>query len=113
MRTQMTPINNAFRPNVGLVVMNGKGLFWTGERLNFKGSWQWPQGGIDSGETPRDAAWRELREETGLTEEHVELVAETPVWLTYEVPRTRPTFFGYRGQTQKWFLFRYKGADEV
>ncbi|MBO7543003.1 RNA pyrophosphohydrolase [bacterium] len=112
MRTQMTPINNAFRPNVGLVVMNGKGLFWTGERLNFKGSWQWPQGGIDSGETPRDAAWRELREETGLTEEHVELVAETPVWLTYEVPRTRPTFFGYRGQTQKWFLFRYKGADE-
>ena len=108
----MTPINNAFRPNVGLVVMNGKGLFWTGERLNFKGSWQWPQGGIDSGETPRDAAWRELREETGLTEEHVELVAETPVWLTYEVPRTRPTFFGYRGQTQKWFLFRYKGADE-
>ena len=112
MRTQMTPINNAFRPNVGLVVMNGKGLFWTGERLNFKGSWQWPQGGIDSGETPRDAAWRELREETGLTEENVELVAETPVWLTYEVPRTRPTFFGYRGQTQKWFLFRYKGADE-
>ena len=67
MRTQMTPINNAFRPCVGLVVINEDGLFWTGERLSFKGSWQWPQGGIDPGETPREAAWRELKEETGLT----------------------------------------------
>lgn len=112
MRQQLTPINNAFRPNVGLVVMNEKGLYWTGERQNFKGSWQWPQGGIDSGETPREAAWRELREETGLTENEVELVSECPFWLTYEVPRNKPTFFGYRGQAQKWFLFLYKGKDE-
>ena len=112
MRQQLTPINNAFRPNVGLVVMNEKGLYWTGERQNFKGSWQWPQGGIDSGETPREAAWRELREETGLTENEVELVSECPFWLTYEVPRNKPTFFGYRGQAQKWFLFRSKGKDE-
>ena len=109
MRTQMTPINNAFRPCVGLVVINEDSLFWTGERLSFKGSWQWPQGGIDPGETPREAAWRELKEETGLTENEVELTAECPFWLTYEVPRNKPTFFGYRGQTQKWFLFRYKG----
>lgn len=112
MRTQFTPINNAFRPNVGLVVKNEKGLYWTGERQNYKDSWQWPQGGIDSGEMPLEAAWRELREETGLTEKEVELVAESPFWLTYEVPRTKPTFFGYRGQAQKWFFFRYKGLDE-
>ena len=92
--------------------MNEKGLYWTGERQNFKGSWQWPQGGIDSGETPREAAWRELREETGLSENEVELVAESHFWLTYEVPRNKPTFFGYRGQAQKWFLFLYKGKDE-
>lgn len=109
MHVQTTPLSDAFRPCVGLVVIDSRGLYWTGERMGYKGSWQWPQGGIDHGETAEEAAWRELHEETGLTGDHVELVAECPEWFTYEVPRTRPTYFGWRGQTQKWFLFRYKG----
>ena len=112
MRARLTPINLAFRPCVGIVVKNRDGLYWTGERLGFPGSWQFPQGGIDEDETPVDAAWRELEEETGLTKKHCRLSAECPFWGTYEVPRDRHSPFGWLGQTQRWFLFTYDGNPE-
>jgi putative (di)nucleoside polyphosphate hydrolase len=73
-----------------------------------------PQGGIDEGEKPREAAYRELWEETGVTRDLVEFVGKTHGWVTYDLP---PELLGkvwggkYRGQKQKWFLFRFKGQD--
>ena len=74
-----------------------------------------PQGGIDKGEKPRKAALRELGEETGVTPDLVQFVAKSPDWLTYDLP---PDLVGkvwggkYRGQKQRWFLFRFKGKDD-
>jgi putative (di)nucleoside polyphosphate hydrolase len=73
-----------------------------------------PQGGIDEGEKPREAALRELYEETGVTADLVDLVAKMHDWVTYDLP---PELVGrvwggkYRGQTQRWFLFRFLGQD--
>ena len=75
-------------------------------------AWQMPQGGIDEGETPRQAAMRELREETGT--DAAEIVAESMKWLTYDLPpELVPKIWGgrYRGQKQKWFLMRFTGRD--
>ena len=73
--------------------------------------WQMPQGGIDLGEMPRAAALRELREETSIS--RVSFLAEAPHWLTYDLPDlTRRTWKGrYKGQTQKWFAFRFEGDE--
>lgn len=75
-------------------------------------AWQMPQGGIDEGETPRQAAMRELKEEIGT--DAAEIVAETKDWLTYDLPAELvPKIWGgrYRGQKQKWFLLRFTGRD--
>ena len=75
-------------------------------------AWQMPQGGIDAGETPMQAALRELREETGT--DKAEIIAETRDWLSYDLPDPiRATAWGgrYRGQKQKWFLMRFEGND--
>lgn len=72
-----------------------------------------PQGGIDEGEAPRAAAFRELEEETGITA--ASIIAESHDWLPYDLPEEYiPKFWGgkYRGQTQKWFLMRFDGKDE-
>ena len=74
--------------------------------------WQMPQGGIDAGEAPRDAVFRELREEIGT--DKAEILAEHPDWLTYDLPAEyRGTAFRgrFRGQTQKWFALRFTGTD--
>lgn len=74
--------------------------------------WQMPQGGIDEGEEPLAAAQRELFEETNISS--VSLLAEAPQWLSYDLPSEAldGRWKGrYRGQTQKWFAFRFKGAD--
>ncbi|MGH2734399.1 MAG: RNA pyrophosphohydrolase [Actinomycetota bacterium] len=102
-----------FRAGVGMVVLNDSNQVLALERSDHPGSWQYPQGGIESGESPRDAAFRELREETGLMPPTVELIHELPQWHTYELPdelRSRKTG---RGQTHKWFLFRMHGAEDV
>ncbi len=104
-----------YRPCVGVVLINAAGLIFAGQRLDSPvAAWQMPQGGIDDGEKPKAAALRELWEETGVTADKVALVDRTKGWLTYDLP---PELLGkvwggkYRGQKQKWFLFRFRGAD--
>ncbi len=100
-----------FRANVVAVVTNAKGRVLAFERSDVPGAWQLPQGGIDDGETPEEAAWRELGEETGLGRDEVDLVGEYPEWTAYEWP-TGPRKNGRMGQVQRWFTFRVVG-DEV
>ncbi len=107
-----------YRPCVGIMLFNRYGLVWIGRRLpKWVGDrsahvWQMPQGGIDKGETPREAAVRELAEETGL--ENAEVLDEIQDWLTYDLPED---LLGvalkgkYRGQRQRWFAMRSMGPD--
>jgi putative (di)nucleoside polyphosphate hydrolase len=107
-----------YRPCVGVALVNRDGDVFIGRRKRKRGgerldarSWQMPQGGIDAGEAPIEAARRELWEETNV--QSVELVAELPEWQSYDLPEeARGRWAGrYRGQTQKWFLFRFLGPD--
>lgn len=114
----MTPEEIAalpYRPCVGVVLMNREGLIFAGQRKDSTvPAWQMPQGGIDAGEKPFAAALRELWEETGITADLVEFVAKTPDWVTYDLPDDLmgKVWKGkYRGQRQKWFLFRFLGDD--
>ncbi|MFL4469722.1 RNA pyrophosphohydrolase [Tateyamaria armeniaca] len=114
----MTPEDIAklpYRRNVGVMVVNAQGDVWVGQRNDrYKDAWQMPQGGIDKGEDARAAALRELEEETGITPDLVEVVAESTDWIPYELPHDLiPKLWKgkYRGQKQKWFLLRFKGAD--
>lgn len=105
-----------YRPCVGVMITNGAGEVFVGQRLDRDyEAWQMPQGGVDPGEDPQDAALRELEEETGITRDLVEVVAQTDDWLPYELPHDLvPKLWKgrYRGQEQKWFLLRFKGTDE-
>lgn len=105
---------NGYRPNVGMIIINSKNKVLLGRRIGQQ-SWQFPQGGVDADESPTDAMYRELWEETGLTPEQVELIAETTDWLAYDLPkrfRRNNTLPLCVGQKQKWFLLRLI-ADET
>ena len=102
-----------FRPNVGIILLNQKNQVFWGKRIRTH-SWQFPQGGIDRGESPEQAMYRELHEEVGLQPEHVRIVARTRDWLRYEVPSTwvkREWRGSYKGQKQIWYLLRMVGRD--
>lgn len=105
-----------YRRNVGVMLMNSAGLVFVGQRLDNPGpAWQMPQGGLDEGETPREAGLRELEEETGVRPELVDIVAETEDWLSYDLPHdVVPRIWKgrYRGQEQKWLLMRFLGTDD-
>ncbi|WP_342130014.1 RNA pyrophosphohydrolase [Hydrogenophaga sp. OTU3427] len=102
-----------FRPNVGIILLNQRNQVFWGKRIRTH-SWQFPQGGIDRGETPEQAMYRELHEEVGLMPEHVAIVARTRDWLRYEVPDRyirRDARGHYKGQKQIWYLLRLVGHD--
>ena len=102
-----------FRPNVGIILLNQRNQVFWGKRIRTH-SWQFPQGGIDRGESPEQAMFRELHEEVGLQPEHVRIVARTRDWLRYEVPDRfirRDARGFYKGQKQIWFLLQMLGRD--
>lgn len=104
---------NGYRANVGIVLLNSENQVFWGKRAR-QNSWQFPQGGIKSGETPTQAMYRELTEETGLRPAHVEILGRTREWLRYDVPVSwtrREWRKHYRGQKQIWFLLRMLGKD--
>lgn len=111
----MSTADLPYRPCVGVMLLNGSGKVFVGQRLDTTlEAWQMPQGGIDPGEQPLETALRELGEETGIRPEHVSLIAEAPQEFRYDLP---PELIGkvwkgrYRGQLQRWFLFRFLGSD--
>jgi len=102
-----------YRPGVGIVLLNGRGEIFIGRRADVQNdAWQMPQGGIEDGETPQEAAVRELKEEIGTNS--AEIIAESRDWLFYEVPEelAQKAWAGrWKGQRQKWFVMLYKGID--
>jgi putative (di)nucleoside polyphosphate hydrolase len=112
----MADATKTYRPCVGLALFNSAGLVFVGRRRvgadNLRHAWQMPQGGIDSGEEPYDAALRELYEETNVRS--VTLLGKTSEWLTYDIPTPLAGLAWkgrYVGQKQKWFAFRFTGDE--
>ena len=104
-----------YRPNVGIMVVNKDGHIFVAKRIDhYSDAWQMPQGGIEPDEDLQTAALRELHEETGISDNKVDLVAEIAEWITYDLPTNLiPQLWNgkCRGQKQKWFLMRFLGDD--
>ena len=102
-----------FRPNVGIILSNRDGKVFWGKRIGQR-SWQFPQGGINEGESDLDAMYRELHEEIGLLPEHVDVMGSTAGWLHYRLPKhliRRRSMPRCIGQKQRWFLLRLNSDD--
>lgn len=106
--------SDGFRPNVGIILANSQGQVLWARRIG-QTSWQFPQGGINDGETPEQAMFREVEEEIGLTANDIEIVAVTRGWLRYRLPKrmirhnSLPVCIG---QKQKWYLLKIKSSDD-
>jgi len=105
-----------YRPNVAAVVLSSEfpaqKLFFLAKRKGIRRAWQFPQGGIDGEETPREALLRELKEEIGTDE--VEIIAEYPEWIRYDFPNTNSDkMYPYKGQNQKYFLVKLKDSAVI
>src|SRR4029078_8897126 len=104
---------DGYRPNVAIVIVNGRNLVFWGKRIR-EHSWQFPQAGINPGEAPEVAMYRELREEVGLQPQHVRILGRTRDWLRYHVPQDlvkRAWRASSPGQKQSWSLLRLTGRD--
>lgn len=102
-----------YRPNVGIVLCNAENNVLWARRAGHDG-WQFPQGGVKSHETLEQALYRELYEEVGLGQEHVDVLGRTRDWLRYDIPedyRRRVSRSSFRGQKQIWYLLRLVGCD--
>ena len=105
--------SNGYRPNVGIILSNARGQVFLARRCG-QNAWQFPQGGIDMEESPEEAMYRELFEETGLEQLDVEIMGATADWLKYNLPdryvrkNQRPLCIG---QKQIWFMLRMIGED--
>ena len=105
-----------YRPNVSAVILSSKYPekceFFIAHRSDIRNAWQFPQGGIDEGETPQEALLRELLEEIGCNS--VEILAEFPEWITYDFPNVVSNkMYPFKGQTQKYFLVRLKEGAKI
>lgn len=115
----MTPQEIAklpYRPCAGVMLRNAQGDVFVGQRKdNAVAAWQMPQGGVEKGEEVREAALRELEEETGVSRDLVTVVAQTAGWVPYDLPHdlVGKLWKGrFRGQEQKWFLMDFHGHDD-
>ena len=108
--------SDGFRPNIGIVLANDRGQVLWARRVGGQNAWQFPQGGINDGESPKQALYRELQEEVGLEQDAVEVLGSTRGWLRYRLPRRfirkgqNPVCIG---QKQKWFLLRMTAEDSA
>ena len=110
----LQPFNlRPYRRGTGIVLLNPAGHAFVGRRVDTgEPAWQFPQGGIDDGETPLEAVLREMKEEIGT--DRAELLAESAEWIAYDLPHDladRAWHGRFRGQRQKWFAFRFLGSD--
>ena len=103
--------NKSYRKGVGIIIVNSDLQFFLGKRIGAD-AWQFPQGGIDEGETPEDALYRELYEETGLESDKIEILDKSKRWLVYHIPHVfQRSKKRYDGAMQKWFLLKITGSD--
>ena len=103
---------DGYRPNVGIIVANDQGQVLWARRVG-QDAWQFPQGGINSNESVEEALYRELKEETGLNPDQVEIVGSTRGWLRYKLPRRmlRQNASSFIGQKQRWYLLKMLAED--
>ncbi|UOF93564.1 MAG: RNA pyrophosphohydrolase [Bordetella sp.] len=100
---------DGYRLNIGIILANQKNKIFLAKRIK-QNSWQFPQGGIQYGETLATAMYRELREEIGLNSKHVKIIGRTKKWMHYNFPKNFNQQ-AYKGQKQIWFLLRFLGKD--
>jgi putative (di)nucleoside polyphosphate hydrolase len=109
-------LNKKYRPNVAAIVLSSsypaKCEIFIASRVDVEDAWQFPQGGIDKGETPKEALFRELKEEIGTNQ--IDIIAQYPQWVSYDFPQTVANRMApYDGQTQKYFLVKLKKGAKI